>query len=84
MAINEVFQFERYVAPFKAEAAQDFLCDGLRHIFGAIGLGIEHDHPERVGVQPGNQIGDGCFIIGTANFGLCERDAVSAIAIDDD
>ena len=84
MAIDEIFQFERYVAPFKTEATQDFLCDGLRHILGAIGLGIEHDHPERVRVLPAHQIADGGLQIGAAKIGLCERDAVSAIAIDDD
>jgi len=40
VAVDEFFQLRRHVAPFKADAAQDFLCDCLRNILGAIGVNL--------------------------------------------
>ena len=39
IAINEILQRCRHAAAFKAEAAQEFLRDGVGNILGAVGLG---------------------------------------------
>ena len=84
MAINEVLQRWRHAAPFKAEATQDFLRDGVRNILGSISRRIEHDHTQRIAVLAADQIGDGGLIVGAVEVGLRERGAEPAIVIDDD
>ena len=84
VAINEVLQHRGHVAPFKAEAAQYFLRHGVRHVFGAVGVGVEHHHAQRVAVLAAHQIGDGGLKISATKIGLCERRAKPAIVVDDD
>ena len=69
---------------FNVEAAQYFLRDGVRNILGPVGIGVEHDHAQRITVLPAHQIGDGSFIVGAVNVGLCERRAEPAVMVDDD
>jgi len=38
VAVDEVFQHERYVAIFKPETAQYFLRNGVRNILGSVGI----------------------------------------------
>ena len=83
MAINEVLQRWRHAAPFKAEATQDFLRDGVRNILGSISRRIEHDHTQRIAVLAADQIGDGGLIVGAAKIGLGERCAVLAVLADE-
>jgi hypothetical protein len=42
MAVREVLKLQWHVAPFKAVSAQYFLRDGVRHILGSVGIGVEN------------------------------------------
>ena len=65
--------------PWQDEAAQYFLRDGVRNILGSVGIGVEHRHAQRITVLPGHQVGDGGFIVGAVQVGLCERRAELAM-----
>jgi len=84
VAIDELLQHCRHGAPLKAEATQYLLCDGVRDVLGPIGLWVEADHAQRIAMLAGDQVGDGGFIVGAVEVGLCERRAEPAKVIDDD
>ena len=56
----------------------------MRNIIGVVGVGVEHDHSQRIIVLPGHQIGDGGFIVGAIEISFCERRAEPAVVVDDD
>ena len=50
--VDEIFQLPRNVTTFKFEAARYFLCHGVRDIFSAVYIGVEHHHTQRIVVLP--------------------------------
>jgi hypothetical protein len=80
MAINKVFQLAVCRA-LQGGAGFPARWRAIRPQRG--GIGVEHDHAQRIIVLPADQIGDGGFIVGAVETGLGERDA-AAIVIDDD
>jgi len=83
VAIDELLQHCRHGAPLKAEATQYLLCDGVRDVLGPIGLWVEADHAQRIAMLAGDQVGDGGFIVGAVEVGLCERRAEPAVVVYD-
>ena len=69
MAVDEAFQPNGLVTPCSPEVAQDFLCDGVRHILGPIGLGVEHHHTQRIVVLHAHQVGNGSLKLSAAKIG---------------
>jgi hypothetical protein len=59
--IDKVLKHRGHRAPFKPEPAQHVLRHSVRDVFGAVGLGVEHDHAQRIAMLPSHQVGDGGF-----------------------
>ena len=83
MPIDKVFKPVPEFRGLQPKPAQYFVGDGVRHILRSVGLGVEHDHAQRITVLAGHQIGDGGFIVGAVEVGLSEGCAEPAVMIDD-